>query len=152
MYIDTLAYQTREFFYSLGFGFILGILYDLTIILKLSVHDGKKKAFAFDIFYAAAAAILSVIFVLGSCRGKFAFYVILGMTVGFAIYQFTLGSILRKIISIICVFLRKIILRIVLSVIRFFRIIITKTVTLMKKVKTPKKKTEKNHEKHLQKE
>ena len=58
MYIDSLAYQTREFMYAYGFGFILGIVYDLTRIIRLLMYKGKKKVFIWDIIYAVVASFL----------------------------------------------------------------------------------------------
>ena len=93
MYIDSLAYQTREFMYAYGFGFILGIVYDLTRIIRLLMYKGKKKVFIWDIIYAVVASFLFIIFSLGVCDGKFYFYIIFGIILGFFTYYFALGTI-----------------------------------------------------------
>ncbi|MBQ7653858.1 MAG: spore cortex biosynthesis protein YabQ [Clostridia bacterium] len=150
MYIDTLAYQTREFFYSLGFGFILGIFYFLTRIIRLAVYNGKKKAVIFDVLFSVAAAFLSVIFVLGLCRGKFAFYVVLGIAAGFAVFFFTIGNALNSFSEKISLLLRKTFSKIFKILRNTFGFFLRKTVNLTKFKVNFKKKSKNKSKKHLQ--
>lgn len=152
MYLDTLAYQTREFFYSLGFGFILGILYDLTRILRLSVYNGRKKYFLFDILFAVSAAFLSMIFSLGLCRGKFAFYVVLGMTVGFAVHRLTLGQIFKQPIERFSSFIQNAFSKIFEKTETVFKLSARKIVVSAKKFKNKDKKRKKKLKKDLKDE
>lgn len=127
MYIDSLAYQTREFMYAYGFGFILGVIYDLTRIIRLLVYQGKKKVFIWDIIYAVVASFLCVIFSLGVCDGKLYFYIAFGIVLGFFTYYFALGTIvvrlsnriiviIKKFFSLICKPIKKIVARVAKSV------------------------------------
>ena len=150
MYIDTLAYQTKEFFYSLGLGFILGIFYDLTRIVRLCIYNGKKKLFIFDFFFAAMSALMSVVFVLGSCRGKFTFYVVFGIAVGFAVYRFSLGQVLIKAGDKIAELLKRLFSATFSFFRRLFGRVWQNTVKLTKKLKKNKKKNKNNSKKHLQ--
>ncbi|MBQ7580749.1 MAG: spore cortex biosynthesis protein YabQ [Clostridia bacterium] len=152
MYIDTLAYQTREFFYSMGFGFILGMLYDLTGAFRLAVYNGKKKAALFDVVFAISAAFMSVIFVLGSCRGKFAFYVVFGISVGFVIYLFSLGCVFRRAAARIILAFKSFFDAVSKALGRFAKKITQTIVALTKKCSKNRKKSKNNLKKHLKEE
>ena len=93
MYIDSLSFQACEFLYSFGFGFILGLLWFISKIIRNIIYGSKKKSLLTDIIFAVTASFLSILFSLGVCRGKFAFYVVFGMACGFITYLLCLGSI-----------------------------------------------------------
>lgn len=93
MYIDSLSFQTCEFLYSFGFGFILGLLWFLSKIIRNIIYGNKKRSIVTDVIFAISASFLSILFSLGVCRGKFAFYVVFGMASGFVTYLICLGSL-----------------------------------------------------------
>lgn len=91
-----IAVQTRLFMMSFGFGFLLGVAYDLCRILRLTVTRGKVAVFVMDILYFLAAGLSVFLFVLAYNQGEFRFYLILGMIFGFLIYYFTFGAFILK--------------------------------------------------------
>lgn len=91
-----IAVQTRLFMMAFGFGFLLGVVYDLCRILRLTVTRGKIAVFVVDILYFLAAGISVFLFMLAYNQGEFRFYLILGIIFGFLIYYFTFGAFLLK--------------------------------------------------------
>lgn len=96
VYIQGLAEQTRIFFYALGFGFILGILYDFFRTLRLIISQSKYFVFIMDMLYFTVCAFLTFCFVLVADSGRIRAYVALGEILGWLIYYFSFGSIALK--------------------------------------------------------
>lgn len=118
-----IAVQTRLFMMSFGFGFLLGMAYDLCRILRLTVTRGKVAVFVVDILYFLAAGLSVFLFVLAYNQGEFRFYLILGIIFGFLIYYFTFGAFILKWSNRVIRLLRRIlraILRIFLTPFRWF--------------------------------
>ncbi len=99
VYIQGLAEQTRIFFYALGFGFLLGILYDLFRTLRMIISRSKPFVFFMDLLYFAVCAFLTFCFILVADSGKIRAYVALGETLGWLIYYFSFGTIAMKFTS-----------------------------------------------------
>ena len=72
-YLVSLPEQLGTFAYALGFGFFLGIFYDLFRAVRMLFSNGKKAFFAADVLFALFAAFLTFLFTLtvtsGSIRG-----------------------------------------------------------------------------------
>ena len=51
LYGLSLATQTKNFLLSLGFGFIMGIFYDLFRIIRISISKGKIATVISDILF-----------------------------------------------------------------------------------------------------
>ena len=91
-----IAAQTRLFMMSLGFGFLLGVVYDLCRIARLTVTRGKAAVFFMDVFYFLSAGIAVFLFMLAFNGGEIRFYLLLGIVLGFLIYYFTFGAFVLK--------------------------------------------------------
>lgn len=93
VYIQGLAAQTRIFFYSLGFGFMLGILYDVFRTLRLIISKSKAFAFLSDIIYFPLGSFLTFCFIMVVDSGKVRLYVFFGEILGWLIWYFSFGAI-----------------------------------------------------------
>ena len=89
-----------RFFYSLGFGFLLGILYDVFRIVRLAVSNAKPFVAVMDFLYFVVCGILSFFFVLVTDEGNLRIYTVLGEALGWMIYYFSFGVIAMKVTSI----------------------------------------------------
>ena len=49
IYSLSLAAQTKGFLFSLGFGFLMGAVYDMFRIVRIAISKGKKTQIFFDI-------------------------------------------------------------------------------------------------------
>lgn len=91
-----IAAQTRLFMMSFGFGFLLGVAYDLFRIARLTVTRGKVAVFIMDVLYFLAAGITVFLFMLAFNEGEIRSYLLLGIFLGFLIYYFTFGAFVLK--------------------------------------------------------
>lgn len=93
VYIQGLAEQTRIFLYALGFGFLLGILYDVFRTLRLIISRSRGFVFFMDLLYFALCAFLTFCFIMVIDSGRVRIYVAAGEILGWLIYYFSLGTI-----------------------------------------------------------
>lgn len=107
-YIQGLAEQTEIFLYSLGFGFLLGILYDVFRTLRLIISSSRLFVFIWDLIYFAVCAFLTFCFIMVIDSGKVRIYVALGEILGWLIYYFSFGAIAIKLSNAVISFLRRI--------------------------------------------
>lgn len=108
-YIQGLNVQTEIFFYALGFGFLLGILYDVFRTVRLIISDSRGFVIAMDILYFAVCSFLIFCFNLVVDNGRVRIYVVFGELLGWLIYYFSFGSIAMKVTAAVSRFFRKII-------------------------------------------
>lgn len=105
IYSLSLATQTKGFLLSMGFGFIMGILYDFVRIIRLAVNRGKALQIASDILYFILLGFLTFLFCLIINEGEIRLYILVGEAMGFGIYYFSLGAVIfsvsEKIIGLI---------------------------------------------------
>lgn len=110
-YIQGIASQTENFFYSLGFGFLLGVLYDVFRTVRLIVSRAKTFVFFMDLVYFAFCAFLTFCFLLVVDSGKIRVYTACGEILGWSIYYFSFGSIVLKVSNGTVCFFRRILRR-----------------------------------------
>lgn len=105
LYGLSLATQTKNFLLSLGFGFIMGIFYDLFRIARISISKGKIATVISDILYCAFLCFSLMLFCLTVNEGEIRLYLLLGSLAGFFVYYFSLGVIIfsfsEKLITLI---------------------------------------------------
>ena len=92
-YIQGLSAQTEIFLLALGFGFILGIFYDVFRTFRMIISDSAPFIFLMDILYFLLCTFLVFCFNLTVDGGKIRLYVMLGDLLGWLIYYFSLGEI-----------------------------------------------------------
>ncbi len=91
IYSLSLANQTKGFLFSLGFGFLMGALYEAFRFVRLLLSRGKKTQFIFDIIYCILLAFLTFIFFITINEGEIRVYLLLGEAIGFMAYSLSLG-------------------------------------------------------------
>lgn len=106
-YIQGLSAQTEIFLLALGFGFILGILYDVFRTLRMIISDSPMFTFFMDIMYFLLCTFLLFCFNLAVDSGKIRLYVLLGDVLGWMIYYFSFGEISVKVSNAAVLFVRR---------------------------------------------
>ncbi len=97
MYLDTIGEQLRVFLYSCGFGFLLGVLFEVFMFFTLMLPRSKVVTFVTDFLYMVTCTFLMFIFGLSVHNGSFKFYVYAGAVIGWFVCYFSSGAFLRKI-------------------------------------------------------
>ncbi len=120
-YIQGLAVQTEIFLYSLGFGFMLGILYDVFRTIRLIISKAKYFVFFMDLLYFSVCAFLTFCFIMVVDSGKVRLYVALGEILGWLIYYFSFGAIALKVSNNVISFFRRIFSAFFSKICRIFR-------------------------------
>lgn len=92
----TIAAQTRLFMQAFGFGFLLGVAYDIVRIFRLAVTQKKLAVFFQDILYFFFAGLATFLFWLAVNEGEVRFYLIAAEVMGFVVYYFSFGSFVVK--------------------------------------------------------
>lgn len=108
VYIQGITEQTRIFLYSLGFGFLLGILYDVFRTMRLIISKSKGFAFFADLLYFSVCAILTFCFIMVVDSGKVRLYVALGEILGWLVYYFSFGAIAIRLTNAVTSFFKRI--------------------------------------------
>ncbi len=93
IYLQGVAEQTRLFLLSIGFGFLLGILYDVFRTVRLIISDSKGFVLFMDLLYSVFCTFLNFCFILAFDYGEVRIYTVLGETLGWLIYYFSFGTI-----------------------------------------------------------
>ena len=97
LYGLSLATQTKNFLFSLGLGFVMGLFYDVFRIIRICISKKKSVVVAFDILYCVFLCFATFIFALTVNEGQIRFYLLAGEAIGFAVYYFSLGAIIFSI-------------------------------------------------------
>lgn len=90
-YIHGLSFQLTAFLRSVGFGLILGIIYDRFRALRLLF---EKLTPLFDVLYFSLAAFLTFCFGLAFCDGMMRSYIFAGCFFGWLIHYLSLGGVI----------------------------------------------------------
>ncbi len=109
-YIQGISTQVVLFFLSLGFGFLLGVLYDVFRTFRMIFSDAKGYVFVMDFLYFAVCGILSFFFMLVTDEGRLRLYTVSGEILGWMIYYFSFGTVAMKISVPVAALLRRIFL------------------------------------------
>lgn len=108
-YIQGLNVQTEIFFYSLGFGFLLGILYDVFRTARIVISESRGFVIAMDLAYFAVCSFLVFCFNLVVDNGKVRIYIIFGEILGWLIYYFSFGAVAIRVSNAVKSFFKKVI-------------------------------------------
>ncbi len=151
VYIQGLAEQTRIFLFALGFGFLLGILYDVFRTIRLIISDSRIFVLIMDLLYFSVCAFLTFCFLLVMDSGKIRLYVALGEMLGWLIYYFSFGVIAMKLTNAAVSFFRRMISALFKPLKRIFGRIIRKMGKISEKSKKIIRKSDKKTKFSLQK-
>ena len=91
-YIFSSGAQIRIFLYAIGFGFFLGMVYDVFRILRLLVQKSDRAYRVSDLLFSLTAGFLVFLFALTVLNGQFRGYVLCGILLGFLLYAYTFGT------------------------------------------------------------
>lgn len=120
-YLIGMGEQAKIFLLSLGFGFFIGILYDVIRLVRMLFGNGKKSFLVLDVFYMLFAATLTFLFLLTQTGGSVRAYVLLGELLGFFIYFVTLGTLIAAVFDRLTAFLYRFFEKLFLGFKRVFR-------------------------------
>ena len=108
IYIQGMAEQTEIFFYSLGFGFLLGILYDVFRLVRLIVSRSKGFILFMDLLYFTVCSLFTFCFILAADSGKVRLYTVAGELIGWLIYYFSFGTVAMRLSNTVVSFFRRV--------------------------------------------
>lgn len=91
MYIQGMAQQTQVFLLCVGFGFVLGAVYDVVRFFRKSLFNEYKSVVVQDISYFVICTVATFFFMLCVNDGELRMYPYLGISAGFFVWYFTLG-------------------------------------------------------------
>lgn len=144
LYGLSLATQTKNFLLSLGFGFIMGIFYDLFRIVRISISKSKIATVISDILYCIFLGFSLMLFCLTVNEGEIRLYLLLGSLAGFFVYYFSLGVIIFSFSEKLIALIKKIISS-VFNVISYpFRFVFGKLRKLLNNLSVKSHKNTKN--------
>lgn len=89
-----LASETVYFLYSIVFGILLSVLYDVIRILRFCSINRPWQIILSDILYFVLCAFLTVMFALPANNGRVRGFALFGEGLGFLMYRFTIGAVL----------------------------------------------------------
>ena len=93
MYIDSTNIHFKVFLFSLGWGYIIGLIYDLFKVFRTAVLKSKKGIFIQDILFFIITSIITFLFLLSVNGGRFRFYIFVALSSGFTVYFFTFSDL-----------------------------------------------------------
>lgn len=99
MYLPTVAFQTKIFFLSIGLGFLLGILYDIFYIFRISFTKGKISIYIIDVFYLLSCSFITFLYILSVSSGMVRIYILIGEILGWIIYYVSSGYFVVKYVT-----------------------------------------------------
>lgn len=144
LYGLSLATQTKNFLLSLGFGFIMGIFYDLFRIVRISISKGKIATIISDVLYCVFLCFSFMLFCLTVNEGEIRLYLLLGSLAGFFVYYFSLGVIIFSFSEKIITFI-KIVIKSIFNIISYpFRFVFGELRELLNKLSLKSRKNTKN--------
>ena len=83
-----LSAQMYIFIKSIAVGFILGFIYNLFILFRISFMKNAFAVFFQDMIFFVGVSILTFLFILETNYGQMRFYIFAGELIGFCVYYF----------------------------------------------------------------
>lgn len=118
-YNQPLSNQVIIFIYSVGFGVLLGFVYEVFSVLRMLLSDKKWAYILCDSFFSLSATVSSFFFMVLFNSGVVRFNLIAAQLIGGLVFHFSMGKYFIKPLMFIAEKLRKFVY-IFLSPIRFF--------------------------------
>ena len=98
-YLQGLDEQFKIFFYSLGAGAVICIIYECIKQIRNIFGMSNILVFFLDLIFSFIAAIVTFIYMLIMNSGRVRLYILIGELFGFLIYYFTFGKFLSNAFS-----------------------------------------------------
>ena len=109
------AHQALTFLYSIGFGSIICLYYDVFRSLRRAVSFSNFAIALQDLFFWILSAFTTFIFLLVRCNGEIRFFVIMGEALGFFLARATISKIFFLLSFKVIVFFNRIFVKIYAS-------------------------------------
>ena len=94
-YVQPVGGQIFLFFRSIGFGFLLGVLYDALRFLRIAA--GKKKLLLlWDVLFGVCAAVSTFLYLLVCCDGQMRLFVFAAFGIGIAVWFVFVAPAVRR--------------------------------------------------------
>ena len=93
MAVSSVSQQLLNFLFSLIFGVIIGVYYDIFRLMRHLGLSGKASVIAQDIFFMVSIAPFTYIFCIGFNGGAIRAYILIGELMGALAYRYTLGRV-----------------------------------------------------------
>ncbi len=100
-YTEPLINQISRFFTSIGFGFILCVLYIAVKALFRVFGKGKASVMASDGVFVVLVSIMSFFFMITANNGQVRLNLVMGQLIGGLVLYFSLGRYVLKLLYII---------------------------------------------------
>lgn len=113
-----IAEQTVDFLWSVAFGTLLGLFYDVFRIVRVTVRTPAAVVFVQDVVFWFLAGLCTFIFIFAVNAGELRLFLFLGILAGAAVYYFTLGMLVMAFARTVVSFIKRA-LRLVFKVITF---------------------------------
>lgn len=124
-------FQLNIFLYSVGFGFLSALVYDVFKAVQTCFFYSYKGLFIKDIFYSLTFSYLCFVFMLSVNNGKVRIYLVLGVILGFFCWFVSLSVLFLKYFECLIKWLKSIIFLISRTItfpIRLFFSIVTEKI------------------------
>lgn len=95
-YSEPLINQIYRFLLAVGFGVIMGIVYEVLTVIKTLLGNGKRTVFFRDIVFSVLFTVLSFFFMLIYNEGEMRFNLIVAQLTGVISFHIAFG---KRIIS-----------------------------------------------------
>jgi len=92
----TLSGQTGLLLASILLGFVLGVVYEIFRLIRVSAHCGRIAVFLLDVAYWLLCACATYVFLLLQNSGRVRILVIICEARGAALYYYSVGTIVIK--------------------------------------------------------
>ncbi len=89
-------FQITIFFYSSGFGLFLSCFYDFYKTIHYLIFKSSKMLVFSDFIYGILFSLFTFLFILVINFGQLRLYIIVGIALGFAAWNFTLSQFFVK--------------------------------------------------------
>ncbi len=132
-----IASQTKLLLFALGLGFIIGIIYDIFRIIRLSISRGRAAVFVQDILFFIIFSAVTFVFCLTLNNGKIRLFIVLSEILGFLIYYISFGAFVIRVSGKIIYYIKKfftLMAKVISAPILFFHRIILKIFKKISKI------------------
>ncbi|MCD7800341.1 MAG: spore cortex biosynthesis protein YabQ [Ruminococcus sp.] len=89
--------QLEVFLISCGIGVLLGLIYDIFRIVRITIPHSDLLVAIEDVLLLICYGIFLMCFAFSLMRGQIRFFFIMGNLLGFLIWFFTIGNIIVKV-------------------------------------------------------
>ena len=118
-----ISQQCRYFLYSIIFGIVLAVIYDIFRIIRIAFKHSAIVVFFEDILYCLIWTLSLIMLIFCANYGVIRWFSLFGSIAGFYIYYNTIGRIVISLANVIISFIKKVIMSIVRPIVRFTKFI-----------------------------